>query len=320
MASIRSQTNKSKLHPRNRNREPYDLSALAKTIPALKSFVKQNKYDTESIDFANPIAVKLLNRAILDYYYGIKHWDFPDQNLCPPIPGRADYLHYMADLLSGDHQGQIPLGQQVVGLDIGIGASCIYPIIGVVEYDWQFVGSEIDPRSFEAAVNIINANPALQNKIEVRRQPNLKNSLKGIITEKDQFDFTICNPPFHANQTEASKATLRKVKNLTRKNVKSAKLNFSGVQNELIYPGGELNFIKLLIFESRVFTKRVHWFSTLVSKATNLPKIENYLTQVKPTKVKVIPMGTGNKVTRIVAWTYLTQKEQSEWRKRRWGN
>ena len=32
---------------------------------------------------------------------------FPNENLCPPIPGRADYIHHIADLLSINNNKQI---------------------------------------------------------------------------------------------------------------------------------------------------------------------------------------------------------------------
>ena len=90
---------KTNLHPRNKNREQYDLKALVKVNPDLAKYIKTNKLGIETIDFTNPIAVKLLNKSLLNHYYGIQFWKFPDTNLCPPIPGRADYIHYMADLL-----------------------------------------------------------------------------------------------------------------------------------------------------------------------------------------------------------------------------
>ena len=151
-------TEKTSLHIRNRNRERYDLPALIQVLPELKSFVKPNKYGTESIDFAHPKAVKLLNKAILKHYYGIDHWNFPDKNLCPPIPGRADYIHQLADLLSKNNSGNIPLGNNIKCLDIGVGANCIYPIIGVVEYGWNFIGSDIDAQSIESAQKIVDSN------------------------------------------------------------------------------------------------------------------------------------------------------------------
>ena len=136
---------KDALHPRNRHRARYDFPQLVHSYAELAAFVQRNKFGDESIDFANPAAVKALNRALLLHFYGITNWDIPAGYLCPPIPGRADYLHYLADLLADGNGGVVPRGPAVRVLDVGMGANCIYPIIGHQEYGWQFVGTEIDP-------------------------------------------------------------------------------------------------------------------------------------------------------------------------------
>ena len=309
----KNQPLKTKLHSRNRNREPYDLKALVDAIPGLKNHIKPNKYGGDSVDFSSPIAVKLLNQGLLKHYYGINNWDFPDENLCPPIPGRADYLHYIADLLSESNAGKIQKGSQICGLDVGVGATCIYPIIGVTEYDWNFIASDIDPKSIASAQQIINSNPSLKDKVDCRLQKDPSAIFKGIIDKKDKIDFTICNPPFHASIEEAQRGSRRKVRNLLGKKGNEATLNFSGAENELIYDGGEYQFIKNMIRESEEFAKSCFWFSTLVSKQSNLKGIYKLLEKVKPTQLKTIAMGTGNKSSRIVAWTFLSKEEQKAW-------
>jgi len=318
MSSQRNPQEKTRLHSRNKNRERYDLRALINTTPELANFIKPNKLGADSIDFANPKAVKLLNKALLNHYYGIKNWDFPDENLCPPIPGRADYLHHIADLLGDNNGGTIPKGEAITCLDIGVGASCIYPIIGVTEYNWNFIGSEIDPKSIGSAEQIINTNPSLKGKIECRLQKDPIDLFQGIISEEDKIDLSICNPPFHASAEEAQKGSRRKVKNLSGKKVKTAPLNFAGINNELICEGGEHQFIHRMLEESKDFAGNIYWFSTLVSKQSNLKGIYKSLEKLEAIQVKTIPMGTGNKSSRIVAWTYLTQKEQASWREGRW--
>ncbi|MDA3837878.1 MAG: 23S rRNA (adenine(1618)-N(6))-methyltransferase RlmF [Candidatus Delongbacteria bacterium] len=321
MSSKNSKQEKSRLHSRNKNRERYDLSALMISNPELKNYVKPNEYGDDSIDFSNPIAVKVLNKAILNHYYGIKNWDFPDENLCPPIPGRADYIHHIADLLSENNSDTIPMiptGDKVTCLDIGVGASCIYPIIGVTEYGWKFIGSDINPKSIESSKNIINSNSSLKNKIECRIQYNLKSIFSGIIGKEEKIDITICNPPFHSSAEDAQKGTQRKIKNLSGKKVKIPKLNFAGISNELITDGGEYKFILNMIRESKKFSKNCYWFSTLVSKQSNLKGIYKSLEKIEANQIKTIPMGTGNKSSRIVAWTFHSKEEQKEWRETRW--
>ncbi len=309
---------KSRLHSRNRNRERYDLSALTTSNPELKHYIKPNKLGADSIDFSNPIAVKLLNKALLNYYYGIKNWEFPDKNLCPPIPGRADYIHHIADVLSESNFGRIPMGDKITCLDVGVGANCIYPIIGVTEYAWKFIGSDIDPKSIASAQHIINSNPSLATKVSCRLQKNTAAIFQGIIGKEDKIDVTICNPPFHSSIEDAQKGTRRKIKNLSGKKVKTPELNFAGISNELIFDGGEYQFIQHIIKESKIISKNCYWFSTLVSKQSNLKGIYKLLEKIEAHQVKTIPMGTGNKSSRIAVWTFLSREEQKEWRETRW--
>ena len=309
---------KSKLHPRNKNRGRYDLNALVKISPQLKAFVKSNKHGNDSIDFANPMAVKELNKAILHYYYGIVYWDFPDTNLCPPIPGRADYIHYLADLISEYNFGHTPEGSKIKCLDIGTGASCIYPILGVTEYNWRFIVTDIDLKSIDSAKKIISSNPSLKSNIECRLQKNITSIFNGILYTSEFIDITLCNPPFHESIESALKENQRKVKNLSGKINDETLRNFSGNSNELVYEGGELNFISKIIRESKIFAKNCFWFTTLVAKQANLKGIYKLLNKEKATEVKTIKMGTGNKVSRIVVWTFLSKEQQNEWREKRW--
>lgn len=320
MSTEKNTQEKVRLHIRNKNRERYDLKALVIAEPSLADHIKPNKYGDDSVDFSNPVAVKLLNKALLHHYYGIKNWDFPEDNLVPPIPGRADYLHYMADLLSQSNFGIIPDGDKITCLDIGVGANCIYPIIGVSEYGWDFIASDIDPKSIESAEKIVNDNEQLQNKVVCKLQEDPTSYFSGIINEDQKIDLTVCNPPFHSSTEEAEKGTKRKVRNLSGKKVETPEPNFAGISSELICEGGESGFIHQMILESEKFSKNCYWFSTLVSKKSNLKGIYKTLGNLEVKNVKTIPMGTGNKSTRIIAWTFLSKEEQQEWRETRWKN
>lgn len=306
---------KSELHPRNKHREDYDLEFLIQSCSELAPFVILNKYQVKSVDFFNPEAVKMLNKALLKAYYQIDHWDIPAGYLCPPVPGRADYIHHIADLLGESNRLNIPLGNKVKGLDIGVGANCIYPIIAFSEYQWQFVGSDIDQKAIDSSNKIILSNPKLRDKISIRLQSNSKDIFKSIIRENELFDFTICNPPFHSSKAEARSSANRKLKNLK---AKKRVLNFAGQSNELWYDGGEYGFLKEMIGQSKEFTNSVMWFTCLVSKESNLKKVYVLLNNVNAKKVKTIPMETGNKKSRIVAWSFLNEKEIKEWGSARW--
>ena len=306
---------KTRLHIRNKNREAYDLEALKKAVPELEQHIKPNKYGAESVDFAKPEAVKLLNQALLSHYYGIKNWNFPDENLCPPIPGRADYLHYIADLLTQTDFGNLPEGNKITALDIGVGANCIYPLLGNAVYGWSFVGTDIDEKAIQNCKKIIEANPKLMDAISLQQQTESRFIFKNIVTPEDRFSLTICNPPFHNSQEEATKSSLRKVNNLeknrttTRSEAKPL-LNFGGQNAELWCDGGELGFITQMIFESAKYPMQCLWFTTLVSKKENLSSLYKTLNKVNPVAVKTIDMAPGQKTSRILAWTFQSEAQQ----------
>ena len=304
------------LHPRNKHRFRYDFAQLILSCPDLNEFVSKNKYGDESIDFADPEAVKSLNKALLIFFYDIRYWDIPKGFLCPPIPGRADYIHYAADLLASVNRGIVPR-KLVRVLDIGVGANCIYPLIGNKEYNWSFVGSDIDPRAVSAAQKIAEDN-RLQNEIQIRKQSSPNNFFKGIIEDGDFFDLTICNPPFHSSLAEAQSGTQRKLKNLGISAKNKTVLNFGGQNAELFCEGGEEEFLRKMILESSEYSKNVCWFTSLVSKKNTLDSAFHWLKKVKTAEVKTINMAHGNKVSRILAWTFINKSKQEEWNRIRW--
>ena len=317
------------LHPRNRHRGRYDFTALSHALPALKHFLVANPFDANelTIDFANPAAVMALNAALLKAFYEVESWSVPPGYLCPPIPGRADYVHHAADLLASDRNGTIPRGSDIRVLDIGVGANCIYPLIGHHEYGWQFVGSDSDAAALSAAQQIVDNNARLAAAIEFRLQVSSQKIFDGILTPDDRFDFVLCNPPFHASAKAAEDSAVRKWKNLHKggkgiegiERIKAGKdgnggnddrggptpkLNFGGQAAELWCDGGEAGFASRMVTESATRGAQVAWFSTLVSREENLPEIYAALKNVRARKVETIAMAQGQKKSRIVAWHF----------------
>ncbi len=304
-------------HPRNRHQGHYDFDRLIEVCPKLAPFVVINQYHNQSIDFADPEAVRALNLALLAHFYGLKTWEIPARYLCPPVPGRADYVHLVADLLG--EGAKIPRGKQIRVLDVGVGANCIYPIIGHCEYGWSFVGSDVDVVAIDSAKKIVRANPDVLKHIEFRVQANAAKVLEGIVdvglpSEQGQFDLVVCNPPFHSSMADAKAGSERKTKNLG----KAKGLNFGGQPTELCYSGGEVAFVCQLINESQSVANQVFWFTTLISKETNLPSIYRALDKAETFEYRTLEMAQGQKKSRIVAWTFLGETLQAQWRTRRW--
>ncbi|MBW3830992.1 23S rRNA (adenine(1618)-N(6))-methyltransferase RlmF [Aeromonas hydrophila] len=302
---------KSGLHPRNRHQAPYDFDALCQRTPELQPFVFVNEHGTQTLDFADPAAVKALNKALLALHYGIAHWDLPAGYLCPPIPGRVDYLHRVADLLA-ESAGKVPTGKGVRVLDIGVGANCIYPLLGAREYGWRFVGSDIDPVSVKAATLLAKSN-GLGSQIECRLQGKAGDIFQGIVAQRERFALTLCNPPFHASLAEASKGTERKLRNLGKEATAKPVLNFGGQKAELWCEGGEAAFLANMIAQSKAFASQCLWFSSLVSKKENLPAAKQGLSRVGARQVRVLEMAQGNKVSRVLAWSFLDEAASRQW-------
>ena len=307
-------TEKNNLHPRNLHRFGYDFEELTLKFPDLQPFVFTNEFETKTIDFSNSLAVKALNKALLITNYNILNWDIPTDYLCPPIPGRVDYIHYLADLLADSNNGIIPNGENVQGLDIGIGANCIYPILGNQVYGWSFVGTDIFEEAIENCEKIIQNNPQLIDFISLQLQGDGRFIFKNIILPEDKFAFTICNPPFHSSQEEATKSNIRKINALENTKNKKPILNFGGQNAELWCEGGELAFITQMIFESAKYPLQVFWFTTLVSKKENLGSLYKTLNKVSAVEVKTIEMAQGQKTSRFLAWTFLSEKQQKSWK------
>jgi 23S rRNA (adenine1618-N6)-methyltransferase len=287
------------LHLRNSHCFSYDFSTLVQAHPKLSQYVRSNNHGDTSIDFANPQAVKALNQALLKHYYGVAVWDIPKNYLCPPIPGRADYVHYLADLLA-ESVPQLS-GEKVRLLDIGTGANLVYPLIAAHAYGWQCVGVDIDAKALRNAQQIIEAN-GLQQQISLRQQDKAESIFKGVILPSEQFTLTLCNPPFHASAAEAQAGTQRKWRGLGKKPPQA--LNFGGQSNELVCAGGEAAFLSSMISESKKFGKQCVWFTTLVSKASNLPLVYRELNKVQAVTVKTVDMAQGQKQSWFVAWTF----------------
>ncbi|MGB1296148.1 MAG: 23S rRNA (adenine(1618)-N(6))-methyltransferase RlmF [Flavobacteriales bacterium] len=300
---------KTELHNKNKHNQGYDFKVLSKVNPKLAYYMIKSKAGTDTIDFSNQLGVLQLNKALLKAHYGVKFWSLPAGFLCPPIPGRADYIHYLADLLN---EGKKKPVKPLKGLDIGVGANLIYPLLGHKIYGWNFIGSEINTESLAWGKHLLEKNPEIGKAIKIRRQKHSGLIFEKIIGKTEKFDFTMCNPPFYASEQDAIEANLRKTKNLNLKQER----NFGGVNSELWCNGGEIGFLSNMIAESEKQQIRVMWFTTLVSRKEVLEKLERKIKANKKIQdYRVVTMTQGQKQSRMLAWTFQTKKQMEIWKK-----
>lgn len=316
---------KAGLHKHNVHQGRYDFAKLVQALPELQKHVIKNPKGDASINFSDPLAVKLLNKALLAHHYNVTSWDIPQGYLCPPIPGRADYIHRLAELLTSEAKSL--KHNQVRALDVGVGANCIYPIVGATQYGWHYIGSDVDAESVDNSNRIANQNSVLEGRIECRLQSDSRHFFKGIIKPNEFYDVTTCNPPFHKSLQEAQQGTERKIKNLAAnkskrgqagnqaQSARSPILNFGGQKAELWCPGGEAAFIKNMAFESREFSQQVLWFSSLISKKENVRWMCKNLEKAGASEVRIVEMSQGQKISRFIAWTFKSEAERQKWLK-----
>jgi 23S rRNA (adenine1618-N6)-methyltransferase len=197
-------------------------------------------------------------------------------------------------------------------LDLGVGANCIYPLLGARDYGWSFVGADSAPASVEWARRLVaaHAHLGLAELIELRHQPDPRALFAHATRPGESFAASVCNPPFHASAAEAAAGTSRKLRNLaagrSHRTAGQPTLNFGGQANELWCEGGETGFLRRMIAESAARPALCRWFTTLVAKSAHLPALEAALAAVRPAEVRVLAMRHGQKHSRILAWRFVS--------------
>ncbi|GCB72140.1 hypothetical protein scyTo_0001843 [Scyliorhinus torazame] len=173
--------------------------------------------------------------------------DIPLERLIPTVPLRLNYIHWVEDLIGSD----AVKSKLIRGIDIGTGASCIYPLLGATMNGWFFLATEVDDMCFNYAKKNVEQNN-LSDLIKVVKVPQ-KTLLMDALKEESEivYDFCMCNPPFFANQLEAKGVNSR---NPSRPPPSS--INTGGI-TEIMAEGGELEFVKRIIHDSLQLKKRL---------------------------------------------------------------
>ncbi|XP_034459592.1 RNA N6-adenosine-methyltransferase mettl16 [Hippoglossus hippoglossus] len=279
------------MHPRNRYKDrPPDFSYLASKYPDFQQHVHTSLTGRPVVNFKEPEAVRALTCTLLKEDFGLTI-EIPLERLIPTVPLRLNYIHWVEDLIDGQKQPRR-------GIDIGTGASCIYPLLGATMNGWYFLATEVDDICFDYATKNVEQNK-MSDLIKVVKVPQ-KTLLMDALKEETEiiYDFCMCNPPFFANQLEAQGVNSR-----NSRRPPPSSVNTGGV-TEIMAEGGELEFVKRIIHDSLQLKKRLRWYSCMLGKKCSLAPLKEELRKQGVPKVTHTEFCQGRTMRWALAWSF----------------
>lgn len=283
------------MHARNRYKDkPPDFAYLASKYPDFKQHIQINLNGRVSLNFKDPGAVRALTCTLLREDFGLSI-DIPLERLIPTVPLRLNYIHWVEDLIGHQDSDKSTLRR---GIDIGTGASCIYPLLGATLNGWYFLATEVDDMCFNYAKKNVEQNN-LSELIKVVKVPQ-KTLLMDALKEESEivYDFCMCNPPFFANQLEAKGVNSR-----NSRRPPPSSVNTGGI-TEIMAEGGELEFVKRIIHDSLQLKKRLRWYSCMLGKKCSLAPLKEELRIQGVPKVTFTEFCQGRTMRWALAWSF----------------
>ncbi|KJA14451.1 hypothetical protein HYPSUDRAFT_173409 [Hypholoma sublateritium FD-334 SS-4] len=278
------------MHPRNRYRNVPDFIALAESYEPLRPYVTDSR-----IDFKDAEAQRRLTEAIMFRDFGIT-LHIPLNRLCPPIPNRLNYVLWIQDIVHAHSSVLKSHPQAVRGIDIGTGASAIYPfLICKTEPGWKMVATEIDEESHSFAQKNISGND-MQSQITLSKA-SASGRILFPLEDNVRFEFSMCNPPFYGSAQEV--ADLAKEKELPPNAI------CTGADIEMIYPdGGEAGFVGRMVEESEQFLTQCKWYTSMLGKMSSVLAIIELLRKRTITNYAITEFVQGQTRRWAVAWSF----------------
>lgn len=330
------------IHPKNKYSDnPPDFSVLASLYPSLKPFVFYSRDGRPRIDWTDYNSTRELTRVLLLHDHGLNWW-IPDGQLCPTVPNRSNYIHWIEDLLSSDIIPKNNNNDDIVrGFDIGTGANCIYPLLGASLLGWTFVGSDVTDVAVEWAEKNVKCNQHISELIEIRKvtacqsaisiedsncgeSVNCENKMDGnatVVEEAEHLPSSSFDPPLDMNKKYSGPPLLLGVVRDGEKfdfcmcnppffeTMEEAGLNpktsCGGTPEEMVCPGGEKAFITRIIEDSVVLKESFRWFTSMVGRKVNLKFLTSKLREVGVTIVKTTEFVQGQTCRWGLAWSFV---------------
>ncbi|KRT80204.1 methyltransferase, partial [Oryctes borbonicus] len=245
------------MHPRNIYNKRLDFKALADEFPEFRKHTVLDIKGRIAFDFKDLEALRTLSKTLLKKDFNLD-LHFPQNGLIPTIPLRLNYILFIEDLLKS-----INRIEAIKGLDIGTGASCIYPLISARKNKWYMIGTDINYNAIEYAQRNVAKN-ALSHLIEVVLVKE-ETVLEEILRRDDaRYDFCMCNPPFFGNPNELCSQLKRKLNRPLPKNA------FVAEMHEVLTEGGEFAFVSKMIDESNKFHDRIRLYTSMIGIKRNI--------------------------------------------------
>ncbi|GAA6007446.1 hypothetical protein JCM11491_004166 [Sporobolomyces phaffii] len=319
-------------------RTPPDFGTLAFDVP---DRIK-NPAGSWTIDWKNDEAVRSLTKALLKRDFDLEV-ALPSDRLCPTVPSRLEYCLWVLKLalLTAPRQGATPRARRFIGVDIGTGASCIYPLLlhrliqrlelpsnhpcvsalATSEVDFKLLATEIDSDSFKVAAENVRKN-SCRDRIQVCKvessnghvcepeligKPLLTRELRDgeVLKRINRIDFVMCNPPFYSSAQEMEQSA--REKDLEPFAVCTA------ASNELITDGGEVEFIKRMMKESLdIGANKVRWFTSLIGKFSSIGPLVEQLREYEIHNYHIHLLANAGKTRRwILTWSLQAERVPS---------
>ncbi|KIV97983.1 hypothetical protein PV10_01678 [Exophiala mesophila] len=296
-----------------------DFTSLALKYPEFAKRLKSNR----QLDFSDPESVRQLTKSLLHRDFNLKI-DLPDDRLCPPVPNRFNYILFIRRLLASTTPTRKPRNSKpsistpkpqprpILLLDIGTGASAIYPLLGTQQYpNWYFLATELDAKSRSYALRNITQN-SLSGRIKLIDTdssgsiliPDLtpylpKRSSGSKLTSTSKLDILLTNPPFYTSPSDLAFSASSKSR--------PPNSSCTGSAVEMIVAGGEVGFVTRLIRES-TFPRnrsRIRWFSSMLGKLSSVGQVVEVLRERGCGNYAVTEFVQGQKTRRwCVAWSW----------------
>ncbi|KAH9068077.1 S-adenosyl-L-methionine dependent methyltransferase [Lactarius deliciosus] len=259
------------MHERNQYKTPPDFESLAHAYPPLQPqsvlhVIRAPEDGSPTIDFHDETAQRRLTQALLFRDFDIQ-LEIPDDRLCPPVPNRLNYVLWLQDILS--HSSSQKLPPTSIGIDVGTGASAIYPLLACrLSPGWRIVATDVDTVSLASAQANVDRN-GLSERISVLRADPTGPIL-----------FPLIQDP------AASCATRR-----------APYAEEGCAEVEMITAGGEEGF-------SLALGERCRWYTSMLGKLSSLTALVSLLRAHSITNYALTELVQGHTRRWALAWSF----------------